>query len=158
MSCVWNLYMESHVFVTNIRSTSNIHSCISNYNTPANTQRNKHVFITSKRFDSIITCLLRCVFTETAAWYMLAFLGNTPLPKPVPTHISDIFWVTREQWVEIWYWPFSTILSRNAARVERKINKKYCIVERIKEGQKLRARTLVIKYQSMEIFLNAYKG
>ena len=30
---------------------------------PANTQRNKHVIITSKRrFDVIITCLLRCVF------------------------------------------------------------------------------------------------
>ena len=30
---------------------------------PAKTQRNKYVIITSKRrFDVIITCLLRCVF------------------------------------------------------------------------------------------------
>ena len=33
----------------------------------ANTQRNKHVIITSKRcFDVIITCLLRCVFARMA--------------------------------------------------------------------------------------------
>ena len=32
---------------------------------PANTQRSKHVIITSKRcFDVMITCLLRCVFAE----------------------------------------------------------------------------------------------
>ena len=33
-------------------------------NNPANTQRNKHVIITSKlRFDVMIACLLCCVFT-----------------------------------------------------------------------------------------------
>ena len=33
--------------------------------TPGNTQRNKHVIITSKhRFDAIITCLLRCLFAR----------------------------------------------------------------------------------------------
>ena len=43
---------------------------------PADTKRNKHVIITSKRrFDVIITYLLRCVFAVLLAW------GSWPAPE-----------------------------------------------------------------------------
>ena len=44
---------------------------------PSNTQRNKHIIITSKRrFDVIITCLLRCVFEGSLCEYILPRVFN----------------------------------------------------------------------------------
>ena len=53
---------------------------------PANTKRNKHVIITSKRhFDVIITCLLRCVCAGSFLFLLLAW------------HLSKMLWCWLEQ-------------------------------------------------------------
>ena len=65
-------------------SSSQLEAMSPSYSTespaPANTQRNKHVIITSKRrFGVIITCLLRCVFSGTVA---SLWLCRSPTTSP----------------------------------------------------------------------------
>ena len=58
---------------------------------PANTKRNKHVIITSKRrFDVIITCLLRCVFAghHYMAYFSVQNVTNVPKTLTDQTYID----------------------------------------------------------------------
>ena len=59
-------------------------------NVPANTHRNKHVIITSKRrFDVMITCLLRFVFTGVRVPRIVQKL----VASDVVERVKEQFWV-----------------------------------------------------------------